>query len=502
MALTSMEFLILVGIAVAGYYLIPKKYQWMWLLGFSYLYYVSGGVKLLGYLLFTTLTTYGAGIFLEKTEEKGRRKGILILTLVLNFGVLAVLKYLNFVLLNINRIFQGDISFVNFALPLGISFYTFQSMGYLLDVYWKRGKAEKNPFRFALFVAFFPQILQGPIGRFSRLGEQLYAPHSWEWKRMEEAFERILWGFFKKMVVADTAAIFVNALFDEYQTYPGLAVFAALAYSVQLYGDFSGGIDVVIGISKLFGITLDENFKRPYFARSITDFWHRWHITLGTWMKDYIFYPVSLSGWMGRFGKMAKKAFGRSVGRTLPICLANLIVFLVVGVWHGAAWKFIVYGLYNGVIIAFSGLMAGNYRKWKKKLHIQDKSWGWQVFQILRTFLLVNISWFFDRADSVGQALAMMKNSVTHWEPSQLLTIPVGHGGTTAYTGLSLAILAVGVLILFIFGILEERGMDVFSRIARMPVWFRMGLYLAVIFAIPMVGQPPSSTGGFIYAQF
>lgn len=319
---------------------------------------------------------------------------------------------------------------------------------------------------------------------------------------MEEAFERILWGFFKKMVVADTAAIFVNALFDEYQTYPGLAVFAALAYSVQLYGDFSGGIDVVIGISKLFGITLDENFKRPYFARSITDFWHRWHITLGTWMKDYIFYPVSLSGWMGRFGKMAKKAFGRSVGRTLPICLANLIVFLVVGVWHGAAWKFIVYGLYNGMIIAFSGLMAGNYRKWKKKLHIQDKSWGWQVFQILRTFLLVNISWFFDRADSVGQALAMMKNSVTHWKPSQLLTIPVGHGGTTAYTGLSLAILAVGILILFIFGILEERGMDVFSRIARMPVWFRMGLYLAVIFAIPMVGQPPSSTGGFIYAQF
>ena len=171
------------------------------------------------------------------------------------------------------------------------------------DIFWmctgREGKAEKNPFRFALFVAFFPQLLQGPIGRFSRLGEQLYAPHSWEWKRMEEAFERILWGFFKKMVVADTAAIFVNALFDEYQTYPGLAVFAALAYSVQLYGDFSGGIDVVIGISKLFGITLDENFKRPYFARSVTDFWHRWHITLGTWMKDYIFYPVTLcpAGW-------------------------------------------------------------------------------------------------------------------------------------------------------------------------------------------------------------
>lgn len=502
MALTSMEFLLFVLIAVAGYYLIPGRFQWMWLLGFSYLYYVSNGVGLLGYLLVTTLTTYLAGICLEKWEDKKKRKIVLIFTLFLNFGILAVLKYLNFVILNVNRIFQGDISFVKLALPIGISFYTFQSMGYLLDVYWKKGEAEKNPFRFALFVAFFPQLLQGPIGRFSRLGNQLYAQHRWDWKRTEEAFQRILWGFFKKMVLADTAAIFVTALFDDYQKYPGLAIFAVLAYSVQLYGDFSGGIDVVIGISKLFGITLDENFKRPYFARSITDFWHRWHITLGTWMKDYVFYPVSLSGWMGRFGKFTKKLFGRNMGRTLPICLANLIVFFVVGVWHGAAWKFIIYGLYNGGIIAFSGLMAGNYRKWKKACHIREKSAGWQVFQILRTFLLVNISWFFDRADTVGQAVTMMKNSVTYWNPSQLLTIPIGQGGTSSYTLLALMILLAGLLLLFVFSLLEERGMNVFARIVCMPVPVRIFLYLVVLFAIPMLGQPPSSTGGFIYAQF
>jgi len=292
------------------------------------------------------------------------------------------------------------------------------------------------------------------------------------------------------------------SLFDDYEKYPGLAIFAVLAYSVQLYCDFSGGVDVVIGVSRLFGITMDENFKRPYFARSITDFWHRWHITLGTWMKDYIFYPVSLSGWMGRFGKFSKKIFGRSTGRTLPICLANLIVFLVVGVWHGAAWKFILYGLYNGGIIAFSGLMAGNYRKWKKACHIQEKTLSWKLFQIMRTFLLVNISWFFDRADTVGQALSMMKNSITHWNPKQLLTIPVGMGGTTNYTGWALGILALGLLVLFLFSFLEEKGISVFEKIASMPLYLRMAVYLICLFAIPLLGQPPSSTGGFIYAQF
>ena len=308
MAFNSFAFLVFVIIAAVGYYWIPRRFQWVWLLGFSYLYYLSYGTGLVGYLLFTTVTTWlGAGLLEhEKVKEsKNYRKTILIVTLVLNFGMLGILKYLNFLILNLNRMFDGRLTFLDLALPVGISFYIFQSMGYLLDVYWKRQKAEKNLFRFALFVSFFPQILQGPIGRYSRLAGQLFEEHRWDGRRAEEGLQRILWGFFKKMIIADTAAPFVAALFDEYQTYPGLAIFAVLAYSAQLYGDFSGGIDIVIGISRIFGITLDENFKRPFFARSITDFWHRWHITLGTWMKDYVFYPVSLSRWMNRFGKTA-----------------------------------------------------------------------------------------------------------------------------------------------------------------------------------------------------
>ena len=502
MAFNSMGFLLFTVLAVVGYYLIPGRFQWMWLLVFSYLYYASHGAGLLGYLLFSTVTTYVAGRCLERIKEKKYQKAIVIITLILNFGMLGILKYLNFIILNVNRILRGHLSYLELVLPIGISFYTFQSMGYLLDVYWKKTKAEKNLFRFALFLSFFPQILQGPIGRHSRLACQLYEKHRWEWKRAEEGVQRILWGFFKKLVLADTAAPFVDALFDQYQTYSGLAVFAVLAYSIQLYGDFSGGMDIVIGVGKLFGITLDENFQRPYFARSITDFWHRWHITLGTWMKDYVFYPVSLSRWMNRFGKWSKKIFGRSTGRTLPICLANLIVFLVVGVWHGAAWKYIIYGMYNGFIIAFSGLMAPNYRKWKKVCHIQEKSAGWQVFQILRTFLLVNISWFFDRADTVSQAFSMMKNSVTQWSPDKILQIPIGRGGTTDYTIYALAILALGVMVLFIFSFFEEKGINLFSRLMKDPVLLRGAVYLGILLCLPIFSQYPALTGGFIYAQF
>ena len=401
MSLISMEFLLFVIAAVTGYYLIPRRFQWVWLLAFSYIYYVSGGIRVTCFLLFTTVTTYFAGRWMEQTaqsmqdkkEEKKRKKQILAGTLILNFGVLGVLKYTNFMLDTISSITGGEFEPLTLLLPLGISFYTFQSMGYLLDVYWGRSQAEHNLFRFALFVSFFPQILQGPIGRFGSLGRQLYASHSLDRKNIEGGFLRILWGYFKKMVIADNAVIFVNAIFDHPDLYDGLGIVGVLAYSIQLYCDFSGGMDVVLGIAKLFGIQLDENFKRPYFAVSITDFWHRWHITLGTWMKDYVFYPASLSGWMKSFSKFAKKTFGKQTGRTLPICLANLIVFLVVGVWHGAAWKFIIYGLYNGLIIAFSGLMAPSYRKWKKALHISDDSRVFHLFQIFRTFVLVNISW-------------------------------------------------------------------------------------------------------------
>ena len=503
-----MEFLIFVGIAVIGYYLIPKRFQWIWLLIFSYIYYASSGIKILFFLLYTTITTYGTGRLLDRVnhkelprnEAKSRKRRILIGCLLLNFGMLAVLKYTNFAIENVNAIFHAGISFQKLILPLGISFYTFQSMGYIIDVYWGKYEAEKNPFRFALFVSFFPQLLQGPIGRFDRLARQLYEQHSFDLLKAQYALQLMLWGFFKKLVLADRAAVVVNQVFQNYTQYSGVTnIVAVLMYSIQLYMDFSGGMDVVMGVAALFGVELDQNFKRPYFATSITDFWHRWHITLGTWMKDYIFYPVSLSKWMGKFGKWSKKAFGKKTGRVVPICVANIIVFLVVGIWHGAAWKYIAYGLYNGLIIAISSLLAPLYRKGFEKFHINPKSGAWHVVQILRTFLLVNISWYFDMAVSLSAAFAMMKSTVTGLS---LATLTDGSLMMLGLDKLDYMILAMGCLVEFLISFLKERGIQIRESLGRKPLVIRWAVYGMLVFGIPMFGYVMTTTGGFIYAQF
>ena len=503
MSLVSNLFLLFVVVSVLVYYIVPHRLQWLVLLCFSYIYYLAGGIRYVGFILFSTLVTWLIALAVEKTEKSENHKGarnLLILGLILNFGMLGIVKYTNFMVENLNALFHMNLRGMEILLPLGISFYTFQSSGYLLDVYWKRCEAEKNPAKYALFVSFFPQILQGPIGRYSRLAHQLYEPHKFEGKNIARGFERILWGFFKKMILADWAAVFVDAIFDNPDQYSGLALIGVLLYTLQLYADFSGGMDVVIGIASMFGIELDENFKRPFFAVSITDFWHRWHITLGTWMKDYVFYPVTLSKWMSKFGKWGKKVFGKKTGRTLPICLANLIVFFVVGVWHGAAWKYIIYGIYNGVIIAFSGLMADNYRKWKKKLNITGKETWYYVFTVIRTFILVVISMYFDRADDMGVAMHMLKQAVTRFSPAQILLIPAGKQGT-AFTPYALIILAVGCIILFIVSVLQERGMKIRESLSALPLPVTVFIYFCLLVSIGFFGSTAVARG-FIYAQF
>lgn len=504
MSLVSNLFILFVLLALLIYYIVPKNMQWIVLLVFSYIYYVAGGVKYLFFILFSTAVTYLFALALEwmseKEEWKKRQKTVVALGLICNIGMLGIVKYTDFVIENLNTLFHCDLNSFGILFPLGISFYTFQSSGYLLDVYWKKVKAEKNPFKYALFVSFFPQLLQGPIGRYDRLAKQYWEPHSFEWQRISRGLERIVWGFFKKMVLADWAAIFSDAIFDNPEKYNGLALIGVLLYTLQLYADFSGGMDVVIGIASMFGITLDENFKRPFFAISITDFWHRWHITLGNWMKDYVFYPVTLSKWMNKFGKWAKKTFGRKTGRLLPICVANIIVFLLVGVWHGAAWKFIIYGLYNGLIIAFSGLMVEPYKKWKSALHISGKEKWYYVFMVLRTFILVIYSNFFDRADTTRDALIMMKMSVTSLHPSQILSIPAGRGGV-AFTPWALLILAVGVLILFIVSVLQERGMNIRETLEKLPLPVNAAIWFCLFLLIGFFGCTAAARG-FIYAQF
>ena len=302
--------------------------------------------------------------------------------------------------------------------------------------------------------------------------------------------------FFTKKDCRNAAVLLI---FHNYWNYGGwYNVLGVLLYSIQLYADFSGGIDIVIGIAQMFGITMDENFRQPYFSRSISEFWRRWHITLGTWMKDYIFYPLSLSGAMHKFGKWSKKHFGNTFGKTLPICFSNILIFFIVGIWHGAAWKYIMYGLYNGFIIAFSNLAEPLYHKGLEKFHINAQGKPWVLFQIIRTFILVNIGWYFDMATGLNSALVMIKYSILGLNARQFTD------GSLFTLGMSFrdyVIVIIGCIVVFIISLLKEKHINIRESIASKPIVVRWAIYYAFIIVILIWGYT-GDTQGFIYANF
>lgn len=528
MSFTTVAFFVFLLAGIVVYYVLPKNVQWIWLLILSYIYYFTFSIKASLFMVFATVTIYFGGIWLQNIQNTGdrylkdnketlsredkkaykeslrrKKRWVLFLILLLDFGMLAVVKYSNFAIENINSVLgligKEPIGLLGMGLPLGISFFTFQSVSYAIDVYQGKYECEKNIFKMGLFVSFFPQLLQGPIGRYDRLGKQLYSGHSFNLKNVEYGLQRIGWGLFKKVVIADRAAVLVLNVFNNYEAYSGFHyIMAVLMYSVDLYMDFSGGIDIVIGAAQMFGITMDENFRQPYFSRSISEFWRRWHITLGTWMKDYIFYPFSLSKSMAKFGKWSKKKFGNNVGKLLPVGLADILVFFVVGVWHGAAWKYIMYGIYNGVIVVGSGMLAPVYAKIQEKLHINPKKWWYQGFCIIRTFILVNIGFYFDMANDLRAANAMLVQTVTKAHISQLSMAAVKAVGLTSQ---DLLIVIAGCIIIFVVSLLKEKGINIRETIASYNIVIRWIIYIGFIMFILIYGST-STTSDFIYANF
>ena len=506
----------------AAYYLVPKRFRWMVLLAFSYGFYAARALTGLPFILLTTLTTWLAALRIGsigertkqriraekatmtqekkkqlKAEAKRRQRVWFFGVLVLNFAILAVLKYTDDVL------GWFGASPLGLLLPLGISFYTFQSMGYLIDVYSGKYAPEKNPARFALFVSFFPQLIQGPIGRYDQLSPQLREGHAFDWDNLQRGFLLMIWGLFKKMVIADRALPAVNAVFGaQAGTYGGaVTVLGVLLYSLQQYCDFSGGIDLVAGIAQQMGIALAPNFKRPYFAVSLGDFWRRWHISLGAWMRDYVFYPFALTKPVGRLSRAAKARFGTEFARALPAALGNILVFLLVGVWHGATSNYILWGLYNGVILAFSALMEPAYKAWNTAHARLAASRPFHVFRVLRTFLIVNIGWYFDRCAHGMDALRMLRTTVCDPRAGQLtheLLKTIGLPRADAKLLLLCTVLLFGV------SLVQERGVvlrDWVSR-QRMPLrWLVLilGIVSVLIFGVYGSGFDEAS---FIYYQF
>ena len=370
MLFTSFEFLAFVALLLLGYYLIPRRGQWVLLLAASMVFYWLAGPKYLIFLLVTAASTWGVALLMSRNlraqgamlesngtawstdermafmaGEKKKRFRMLVLGLLLNFGILAVLKYTGFAVHNLNRVLhtfgaENTLKIPSLLLPMGISFYTFQSMSYLIDVYREKTEAQRNPAKFLLFVSYFPQLVQGPISRYPDLGPQLTAGHAFDARVFRRGLERVLWGYFKKLVIADRALIVIQSLLDEPQNYRGMYVLLMiLLYTVQIYADFTGGIDITIGLSEALGIQLTENFNRPFLSRSTKEYWNRWHITMGTWFTDYIFYPLSVCKPMQKLSKLSRAKLGNAVGKRIPVYLATVATWFLTGLWHGAGWN-------------------------------------------------------------------------------------------------------------------------------------------------------------------
>ena len=341
MSFASLAFFVFLACLMAVYFLVPKKVRWVVLLVASYVYIVLNSWQTVVFLLLASGAVFGAALKIEQIqagysaqleenrkvwtadEKKARKKqnqrakrAWLTGAIVLVFGLLVVLKYANFGISNVNALLRlvgvPAIPQVSWVLPLGISFYTLQVSGYLIDVYRGKYAADRNFFKFMLFTSWFPQLVQGPIGRHDALAQQLTQGHDFNWRRAKSGALRMLWGYFKKLVIADRIAMIVAPIFADFavEGYFGTYIWVAvLLYSFQIYADFSGGMDIVIGMSEIFGIRMTENFRRPMLAGSVAEFWQRWHITLGGWMRDYLFYPLALSGAFGKLGKKLRKRF-------------------------------------------------------------------------------------------------------------------------------------------------------------------------------------------------
>lgn len=515
MSFVSVTFLAFLAGVVVLYYTVPKRFQGVMLLAASFVFYISAGLRAVLFILMTAVVVFLGGRTMErvkastkkKKEAKQRNKKILLLEVLLNFGVLLVLKYYNFAAENITALlglfhYDAALPLVNLTLPLGISFYTFQAIGYTIDVYKDKYAAEGNFFRFLLFISFFPQMTQGPISRYDALGPQLAAPHPFDSKNLKYGLQLMLWGYFKKLVIADRAGILVSQVFGAPGGYDGFQTFTAMAlYALQIYTDFSGGIDMARGAAQMMDIDLVDNFRQPYFGTSVAEYWRRWHMSLTNWMRDYVFFPITLSKFSTKIGKWGRKHLGK-IGKQLPAYLPTFVTFTLIGIWHGAGWGFIVYGLLNSALIILSMMLSGTFETWKKALHIRDTSFGWKCFTIVRTFLIMMYAKTVTRAESVPAAFSMMRRSLTLFAASEA---SVGARLTAlGLTGPDLIVLALATALLFTISVLRERSIGIRDSIAARPFPVRWIIWLALLAAVLVFGVYGEgySASEFVYRNY
>ena len=502
MSIISIEFLLFVVVCLISYYIVPKKHRWIVLLIFSYAFYSCANLKTIPYLLITTISTYLIARRLEKLgkepNKKTNKKLYVLLACLINFGMLFYFKYWDFFVETINSVMQSErLPILSIILPLGISFYIFQSIGYVIDVYRGKYEAEKNVFKYALFVSYFPQIIQGPINRFKDLQKQLVTGNDFSFNNLQDGIQTILWGLFKKLVIADRTAVIVNTVILNYEQYDGgIILVTMILYCIQLYMDFSGGIDIVSGVSKMFGVKLAQNFNRPIFATSYADFWRRWHMSLGAWMKDYLFYPISLSKPFIKFGKFVRGKIKGKLGKIIPVSIATFIVYFAIGIWHGSSFKYIAFGLWNGAIITLAILFEPLFITIKEKLKINDKNIFFKLFQMTRTSIIVLFGRYITRAPRFMAAIFMLGITFTKFSFDAI------SNGTLLNLGLELKdfiIIIVCTIALLIIEGIYEKGIDLREKINQKNGLIQWIVMVATLLVILYLGV---FRGNYISSEF
>lgn len=498
MLFNSFQFLIFFPIVLTVYYIIPQKIKYLWLLGASYYFYMCWNAEYALLILTSTIITYASGLIIEKIKGLGYsinkrnklKKIVVTCSFLINLGILFYFKYFEFTINTIAKVFekihiQLNLPVFDIVLPVGISFYTFQALSYTMDVYRDEICAEKNFFRYALFVSFFPQLVAGPIERSKNLLKQLVVPRQFDFEKTKDGLLLMIWGYFLKMVLADRIAIFVDSVYGNYQVFNGYYIaVATILFAIQIYCDFSGYSIIAMGSAKILGIDLMDNFDAPYYSSTVAEFWRRWHISLTSWFKDYLYIPL---------GGSRKGIFRKSINK--------MIVFLVSGLWHGANLSFVIWGGVNGFYQIIGELLEPIRSKMESALSLHKTSFSYKLINIVGTFILVDFSWIFFRAQGIREAFSIIKNLFTVNNPWILFD------GSLYSCGLNqknFNLMMICIEILFIADFCKRKGIIIREKILVQDYWFQIATIAISIIAIATFGiwGGTYNAKGFIYFQF
>lgn len=499
MEINSIRFLITIFTILIVYFAMQNtdKQKYVILLGNIYFLFVYSGKKSIAIVIVIVAIVFLCGKKIEaELTKKHKRKAFrwLVVGGALDIGILLYFKYFLFSWKYISKITNLS----EIVAPIGLAYFSFTLLGYLLDVYHKKIKVEDNYIDLLIFSLFFPALIQGPFGFYKKLSWQLKIRHEYNWDRMVSGLQRILWGYFKKIVIADRIAILVmGILHDENAT--GMLIFIAMVfYSFQIYADFSGGIDVIMGISEIMGIELFENFNSPLISKNVTEYWQRWHMSLGEWMEKYLYYPIVLNRNIMRFSKKIKS---KHLSRVFSASFAAIVVFLIVGLWHGTGWNYLIYGVYQAFWVSTAVLMRPIYNKISEKLYLSKEDYGWRTFEVIRTFVILVFGRYLIKATSLSNAFVLFKKTFSS------LNIDIIFNGTLLKYGLDFRnfyIMIFCIILLIVVDIMHDKGISFRKKLMKTNIVFRYFIYMVGIFAIIIMGiyGKGYNAASFIYAGF